>query len=142
MLSEVDSVVDSHPGAHYFFGPRMEFLYARERVPSPRGLPNWWHPNTSFVPKQIPDIRKAWRSDHLDILVFAYNDRTRLPSELVQDVRQYWKRTLVSPSCERKPEAKIDVYAPRERPIPDGVLLPYDDPVTQDYTNCPAEEVK
>ena len=83
VLNEVDTVVDQSHGKRIFFGPRMEFLYAREGITSPTHLPVWWHPGSSYSLSAEPDVVKAWEEHHFDVLIFPKYDRTRIPSGII-----------------------------------------------------------
>lgn len=83
LLQEVDAVTSHSPGKKIFFGPRMEFLYARDGLTSPAHLPLCWHPGTSYPFSSELDVENAWEDDHFDILIFAKNDRTRFPEKLL-----------------------------------------------------------
>jgi hypothetical protein len=82
ILSQVDIVSKSVAGQKIFFGPRMEFLYARNGFVSPAHVPVWWHPGTSYPLSLEPTVDKAWEDDNFDVLIFAKNDRTRFPGIL------------------------------------------------------------
>ena len=88
LLAETDQAVAAHPGARVFFGPRMEFLYARERLASPKGLPLWWHPGSSFPLAAVPAILQAWQDDRPDLLIFLKDDRTRMPPALLDAINR------------------------------------------------------
>jgi hypothetical protein len=79
LLKEVDGVVSSSRDKRIFFGPRMEFLYARENLASPLYLPLWWHPGTSYPLDQEANVEKNWLNDNFDVLIFAKNDRNLFP---------------------------------------------------------------
>ncbi len=120
VLGEVDAAVAAHPGARIFFGPRMEFLYAREHVASPEGLPLWWHPGTSFPFSAGPAVLNAWQNDHLDLLIFLHDDRTRVPQPILDLMSRRYTETTVTPKlpagAEPHSEAGIDIYVPRSAP--------------------------
>lgn len=98
LLQESDAVVSHARGERIFFGPRMEFLYARDRIASPLHLPLWWHPGSSYALSQEPGIDDAWEQAHFDVLIFAKNDRTRYPAQLLNDMKSqysfdgHWKQ--------------------------------------------------
>ena len=91
VLEETDWVMEAHPHAKVFFGPRIEFEYARERVLSPLHLPLWWHPDTSYPRRTEASIVRAWEDDRFDLLVFARNDRTRMPQGILDDIAKDFK---------------------------------------------------
>ena len=112
VLDKTDSAVLTHPGAHVFFGPRMEFQYARDHLTSPRGLPLWWHPGSSFPEGALPQIVQAWQDNHFDLLVFLHGDRTRVPGAILHLIdRDYTE--ITNPASPSNPDAEIDVYVRR-----------------------------
>ncbi len=118
VLAEVDAVHARYPTAHVFFGPRMEFLYARDHIASPRGLPLWWHPGSSFPEAVLPQILQAWNENHFDVLIFLHDDRTRVPAAILQAVQQHYVAAPVpgsasSPQPAPGADAPIDVYLRR-----------------------------
>jgi len=66
---EIKQAVDSNPGP-YFFGPRIDFNYAVQGLPSPKGFPVAWCPETFFPIADEPKIMENWREDHLRTLIF------------------------------------------------------------------------
>jgi hypothetical protein len=105
LLSEVDTVVSRSPGAKVFFGPRMEFLYAREALTSPSRLPIWWHRGSSYPIAAQSQVDQAWEADGFDVLIFAKNDRTRFPPELLSYIDSKY--------TEDTTRSTIDVYRRR-----------------------------
>lgn len=86
LLKEVDAAINSHPGAKVFFGVRMEFLYARHRLASPKDLPLWWDPATSYPNSMEGAIVRAWESHHFDLLVFSHSERIYIPQRILDDI--------------------------------------------------------
>ncbi len=116
VLDETDKVVSEAHGTPVFFGPRMEFLYARDRLASPKGLPVWWHPGTSFPVGAEPAIFQAWKGNHFGLLIFLHNDRTRVPPVILDAIeRDYVETTISPPDPDALDDAKIDVYIPRKQ---------------------------
>ena len=91
LLQQVDSVVDASKGKKIFFGPLMEFLYAREGLSSPSNLPVWWHPGSSYAISREPDISQAWQEHRFDVLIFNKNDRTRFPQALLSEIQSQYE---------------------------------------------------
>ena len=118
ILAESDVALAEHPGKSVFFGPRMEFLYARDHIASPRGLPLWWHPGSSYSTSSESDVVRAWQSDRFDRLVFLHHDRTRLPTALLTLIARDYIQ-LPGPSLgrlsadEEQFDAHIDLYVRR-----------------------------
>ena len=86
VLAQVDQVRAANPQASIFFGPRLEFLYAREHLTSPQGLPVWWHPGTSYPVAAEPQIVQNWIVHKYDLVVLDASDDEglrRLPVQVV-----------------------------------------------------------
>jgi hypothetical protein len=82
-LSEVDRALGENPQARVFFGPGLEFLYAGRRGASPLGMPNWWHPGTSYPLAKASQISEDWKRDRFDVLIFnATEYREQMPAEI------------------------------------------------------------
>lgn len=92
VLQESDATVEAHPQARVFFGPRLEFQYAREGLPSPAHLPMWWHPGTSYPLPAEDEVVEAWKRDHFDLLVFGRGDRTRLPDAILLNIAEEFEQ--------------------------------------------------
>jgi hypothetical protein len=90
MLKESDQVVAQAPGERVFFGPQMEFLYARDRLTSPLHLPLWWHPGTSYSESNEGLVESAWLADHFDVLIFA-KDRMLFPKPLLKQIHSRYR---------------------------------------------------
>jgi nitrate reductase gamma subunit len=52
------------------FGSRLEYLYAKYQMIPPRGLPLWWHINTSYQVRDVDSIDKVINSDSVKIIIF------------------------------------------------------------------------
>ena len=90
ILAEVDTVGRAFPDERVFFGPRMEFGYTVLGAASPRGLPLWWHPGSSYAIRDTDEIAQAFVADRFDVLVFAHDVRTRMPGSVLTIVdREY-----------------------------------------------------
>lgn len=88
LLLELEQLQPMLQGRSVFFGPRIELGYLYTGSPSPRGLPLWWHPGTSYAAADQPRIVEAFGSHKPDVLVFARGDRTRMPSEILAIVER------------------------------------------------------
>jgi hypothetical protein len=53
-----------------FFGPALEFAYAAFGFTPPKGLPVWWHPGTSYSPRDNATIATRFRSNLPKLVVF------------------------------------------------------------------------
>ncbi len=118
VLSAVDAIHGTHPSSRIFFGPRMEFLYAREHQLSPVGLPLWWHPGSSFPETALPQIIRAWNDNQFEVLIFLHDDRTRVPATILSTIDTKYQRVAVTEATQRKAssplaEGQIDVYVRR-----------------------------
>lgn len=121
VLHATDQAVAASGSKQVFFGPRIEFFYARERLESPRGLPLWWHPGTSYLVKDEKAIVDAWKKDHFGLLILLHNDRTRLPNGIVDAIHRDYVLQGVEPVSATSiaadgavDDGRIDVYTPRE----------------------------
>lgn len=88
ILHEVDSTIAANPSSKFFFGPRLEFLYARDKISSPRQMPLWWHPGSSYPIKDQSNIAQTFENDHFDILIFFKADRTGMPNSVLNEINQ------------------------------------------------------
>lgn len=113
VLQATDKALEAHRTARVFFGPRMEFLYAREDLQSPKQLPLWWHPGSSFPKGQVLEIAKAWEDARFEVLVFLAGDRTRVPQRIVDDIARDYVQLPRSSESRTQSEARIDVYVRR-----------------------------
>lgn len=93
VLQELDEIAATRRQGRFFFGPRMEFGYAELRVPSPTGLPLWWHPGSSYAPADEPRIISAFAANDIDTLVFLGDDRTRMPAGLLAYISRHYRLT-------------------------------------------------
>jgi hypothetical protein len=84
VVAEASEAVKLRSGRTVFFGPRMEFLYAALRIESPRGLPLWWHPGTSYPLDQRTEIFSRWNASQFQTLVFLNRDFTRIPPVILR----------------------------------------------------------
>ncbi len=75
VVEQISEVLKQNPQP-VFFGPRLEFSYAVFGLGSPRHLPVWWHPGTSFRAADEPQLLAAWRGDRFATLIFLKNDYT------------------------------------------------------------------
>ncbi len=105
VLAETDAALAMHPEAKVFFGSRMEFLYARDRIRSPEQLPLWWDPGTSYPLAMEAEVASAWRDHGFDLLMFPRSERVGIPARILNDMdRDY----VISPGTKY-----VDVYLRR-----------------------------
>jgi len=89
VMHEADRAVATVPeGQHIFFGPSLEFLYARDHIQSPLHLPLWWHPGTSYPVSHTNEIVHAWSEDHFDTVIFVHNLLVNIPPAILDQVRE------------------------------------------------------
>ena len=87
MEQQITAAVLSNPGP-YFFGPRIEFNYAVQRVPSPTHLPAWWHPGVAFGMDQEAHLVQVWKGHRFQTLVFLKGDYSFYPEEFMNAIAQ------------------------------------------------------
>jgi hypothetical protein len=93
----------------------MEFLYARYRLASPRGLPLWWHPGSSFPFSAQPAILAAFERDRPQVLIFLHDDRSHMPAALLDRMSREYNQIPHPPAphyadLAHDPTAQIDIY--------------------------------
>jgi hypothetical protein len=96
----------------------MEFLYARERLASPRGLPLWWHPGSSYPFRALPAILSAFQTDRPQLLIFLHDDRSHMPAALLDRMSREYQQLPHPPAphyadLADDPTAQIDIYIRR-----------------------------
>jgi hypothetical protein len=96
VVRSVDRLLATEPGS-VFFGPRMEFLYAVFRRPSPRHLAIWWHPGTSFATRDTALVADRWRRSRFDVLIFLRDDYARMPGVVIDLIRSGYARDQSDP---------------------------------------------
>lgn len=118
VLEETDAVIHTRDAQSVFFGPRMEFLYARYRLTSPRGLPLWWHPGSSYPLQYEPRILAAFEADRPQLLIFLHDDRSHMPAALLTLISREYHQLPHPPAphyadLADDPTAQIDIYIRR-----------------------------
>jgi hypothetical protein len=108
--TEVRQVLDAHPGALVFFGPRMEFEYAAMDRPPLRGMPLVWDSHNMFSPERLPELLQRIQQYDPDVMIFLKNDFTRMGV-----VSYYIQRTATYSRDESNPELTVFV---RDRTVP------------------------
>ncbi|MGH9616519.1 MAG: hypothetical protein ACRD28_07225 [Acidobacteriaceae bacterium] len=76
----------------FFFGPRIEFMYAVVGVPSPEHLPVYWQPGTSFARGEEPKLIESWRQRRFNTLVFLKGDYTFYSAALLSIIDSEYRR--------------------------------------------------
>lgn len=92
VLGGMERVRAAYPGKRLFFGPRLEFGYAVLRVPSPYGMPLWWHPGSSYALPDEPRVAQAFAANRFDVLVFLGDDRRRLARAVLDRVARDYRQ--------------------------------------------------
>ncbi len=118
VLEETDAAIRTIGPRSVFFGPRMEFLYARYRLASPRGLPLWWHPGSSYPLEYEPRILAAFEADRSQLLICLHDDRSHMPAALLETMSHEYRQLPHPPApnypdLSDDPTANIDVYVRR-----------------------------
>lgn len=70
----------------------MEFGYAVCRVPSPKHLPVWWHPGSSFALADQAAILAVWKEHRFSTLIYLKDDFTWYPPEFLEMLRSMYVR--------------------------------------------------
>ena len=66
---EVRAAISANKGP-YYFGQRLDFNYAALAIPSPKNLPAWWEPGTSFAAKDADQVLAIWKRKQFQTLIF------------------------------------------------------------------------
>ncbi len=91
VIKQIGEVLKSSPPP-VFFGPRLEFSYAVFGLSSPRHLPLWWHPGTSFRATDEPELLTAWRADRFATLIFLKDDYTYYSATFLRMIKDGYYR--------------------------------------------------
>ncbi|RYE48127.1 MAG: hypothetical protein EOP21_05660 [Hyphomicrobiales bacterium] len=91
VLDGMERVRAWHPGQRLFFGPRLEFGYAVLRVPSPHGMPLWWHPGTSYALGDDVRVAQAFAANQFDRLIFLGDDRKRISQTVLNQIARTYR---------------------------------------------------
>lgn len=75
-----------------FFGPRMEFNYAAYRLPSPKGLPLFWHEGVGYPANMRSLIATAFQQGDFDLCIFFRGDFTYMPVEILSQLDSGYRR--------------------------------------------------
>jgi hypothetical protein len=92
VVEEMDRMRRDDPHASLFFGPRLEFGYRQTGVPSPLGLPLWWHPGSSYALDAESQVIAAFAERRFDRLLFLGRDRTRMPRALLLYIDRHYRQ--------------------------------------------------
>jgi hypothetical protein len=79
VMAQVREATRGDAGQSVFFGPRMEFEYAVCRLPSPKHLPIWWHPGSSYGLADERAVLAEWKNQSFDTLIFLKHDFSFYP---------------------------------------------------------------
>jgi hypothetical protein len=92
VIAEIEAIKKFQPNSNIFFGPRVEFGYSLTNTTSPKGLPLWWHPGTSYGLNDSENVIDEFRARNFDILIFLKDDRTRIPEEILIYINSSYKK--------------------------------------------------
>lgn len=76
-----------------FCGPRIEFCYMDNAIQSPRELPLWWHPGSSYPLFAEGDVIENFKANKFTLLIFLHGDRTRMPRPILDYIAKTYTRT-------------------------------------------------
>ena len=91
VVEQIGQVLKNNPQP-VFFGPRLEFSYAVFGLSSPRHVPVWWHPGTSFRAADEPELVAAWRADQFATLIFLKDDFTYYSVPFLRMIKATYSR--------------------------------------------------
>jgi len=108
VVAQIDRLKAAAPRARLFFGPRLEFGYAETQTASPKALPLWWHPGTSYSVRDDQDKAiRAFEDNLFDKLIFLKDDRTRMPRAILDIIARDYRL--------RQTGQALDIYDRRRR---------------------------
>jgi len=90
VIQQVEAAKSVNQGP-FFFGPRIEFAYAVVGVPSPRHLPLFWQPGTSFARRDEPKMIDSWKRHKFNTLIFLKSDYTFYPAALLSTINNEYQ---------------------------------------------------
>ncbi len=115
VLDDSDKVVAATHPTHVFFGPRMEFLYARDRLSSPRGFPSGGIPEPPFPSAQSPPSSRHGKPTTSASLSSCTTTEPACPPPFSEPSNAITsKQPSAPPDPQALNDAKIDVYTPRQ----------------------------
>ncbi len=82
----------------FYFGPRMEWNYTVQGLPSSPGLPAWWHPGTAFGRADEPRLLEVWRSRQFGTLIFLKGDYTYYSDDFLRILHTEYSEDDRSPA--------------------------------------------
>ncbi len=91
MQDQITAAVTSNAGPFYF-GPRVNYSYFAQGLPSPTHFPAWWHPGTSFGRDQEPGLIQVWKQKRFETLIFLKNDYSYYPPEFLSLIHNDYLR--------------------------------------------------
>jgi hypothetical protein len=83
-VDAINALCASHSTQNIYFGPRLQWAYAAFHIPSPKGMPIWWHPTTAFDPRDEDLLTERWIENRYDPIVFM--DFSFLNARFVNDI--------------------------------------------------------
>ncbi len=91
VIQQVEAAKSRNKGP-FFFGPRIEFTYAVVGVPSPRHLPLYWQPGTSFARRDEQTMIELWKQHNFNTLIFLKGDYTFYPAALLSTINSEYQK--------------------------------------------------
>jgi hypothetical protein len=91
IIQQVKAAKSANRGP-FFIGPRIEFAYAVVGIPSPRHLPVYWMPGTSFARADEPRLIGLWRRQHFKTLIFLKGDYTFYSPSFVSVIKREYQQ--------------------------------------------------
>lgn len=88
ILKEINTAISSTNESSIFFGPRIEFAYMSRKIDSPKGMPLWFHPGTSYANFDEEKVAIVFEELQLKTLIFAKNDRSRMSKKILDYIEQ------------------------------------------------------
>jgi hypothetical protein len=74
-VDAITSLCSGRNVQNIYFGPRLQWAYAAFHIPSPKGLPVWWHPGVAFSIADEETYTHRWidaRFDPIVVMDFSY----------------------------------------------------------------------
>jgi hypothetical protein len=92
-----------------FFGPGLEYNYRAYDIEPPRGMPLWFHHDTTWIKSDIPALLSAVEQCRFDYAVFFPYSVQLMPEEL----KEYFEKNFVkkaTPMIEGVPDDRVTIW--------------------------------
>jgi hypothetical protein len=83
-VEALTALCSGHNLRNIYFGPRLQWAYAAFHIPSPKGMPIWWHPGVAFPANDESMYTERWIADRFDPLVLM--DVHYMNQEFIHDI--------------------------------------------------------